>query len=184
LRLRPGVAAARGLELPLGGADLLLLADALERLQVLLGGRETGARLRVCDLRFVDGLARERPFLEQLLPRIDQFLRGIERLARRVDVGLCFHHLFRHGRRCRRAVVRFRLLNLALPFLRLRLQVAVLELREQLPLLHVVAAVHQKAADRRADLRRDVRLVARIQHGVRIDDQADAAALVLYQCQR
>ena len=48
------------------------------------------------------------------------------------------------------------------------MQVAVLEFGEQLPLAHVVAAVHVELANRRADLRHDCGLIERAQDAIGI----------------
>ena len=125
-------------------------------------------------MRFVDQLARQGAFAKQLLAAVEELLRGVERFLRRVDIALRFGDLLGHGGRGGRVVVRLGLCELAAAFLRRRDEVAVLELREQLTRLHVIAAVDQEAPHRRADLRHDVRLIAREEHRVGVDDQPDA----------
>ncbi len=163
-----------GLHLRRRGVDLLLAADALQRLQMLLRGIERRLRLRVGDLGVVHEFLRERAILEQLLAVVEQPLCGVHRFVRRGDVGLRLGHLLGHARGGRRSVVGLRLVVLAAALLRRGGEVARLELGQQLSLLHVIAAVHEEALHRRADLRHDVGLVAWVEHGVRVHDQADA----------
>ena len=164
------------LHLRLGRLDLLLLADALQRQLMLLRAVEYGFRLGVLHLRFVDLLAGQRPFLEELLPVVDELLRRVQRLARGVDVGLGFGDLFGHSGSSRRSIVGFRLTELSAALLGCRDEVTVLELGEQLARLHVIAADHQIAADRRADFRDDVRLLARVEDRVGVHDHANTAS--------
>ena len=63
---------------------------------MLLRRVELSLCLRVCDLRLVDRLARKGAFREQLLPAVEQLFRRVQRLVRRVDVGLRFGDLLRN----------------------------------------------------------------------------------------
>ena len=78
--------------------------------------------------------------------------------------------------RFRSLIVRLRLPVLAAAGDGLSDEVAVLEHGQQLTLLHVIAAIDEEPADRRADLRHDVRLIARVQNRVGGHDLADASA--------
>ncbi len=139
-------------------------------------GLELPLRLRVADLRLVHLLARERARLEELLAAVDQLLRGVERLARGREIGLGLQHLLGHADRLRGSEIRLGLPVLPLARQGGRDEVPVLEDGEELPLFHVIAAVHEEPPHRRRDFRRDVRLIARIEDRVGGDDAADAAA--------
>ena len=120
------------------------------------------ARLYVRHLRIVHQLARQRAFLEQLLPAVVDFLRGLHRLLIGPRIGLRLHHLFRHRRRRGAAIVSLRLVELPFAFLGRRRQVAILQQRQQLSLPHMIAPVYIKRPHRRADLRHHRGLVPRI----------------------
>ena len=62
--------------------------------------------------------------------------------------------------------LRLRLLEGALVLLRRRRQVAVLKHRQQLPVAHMAPAIDQEFLHRRADLRRNRRLLDRKQHRI------------------
>ena len=132
-------------------------------------------RLRVLHLRLVHLFARQRAFLEQLLPAVEQFFRGVERFARGFDVRLRLCHLFRHAGAGGGAEVRLRLNELAAALLGGADEIGVLEFGEELARLDVIAAIDQEAPDRGADLGDDVRLFTRKQHRVRVDDDANAS---------
>ena len=84
--------AARRFHLRGGGPDLFLLADGLQRAQVLLGGEQCAVRLRVGHLRFVHQFARESALLEEFLAAVEQLLGGLLGLFGGIDVGLRFDY--------------------------------------------------------------------------------------------
>src|SRR5207237_7126651 len=87
LRLRSVVLSLGGFDLRRRRLDLLLFAHALQCLHVLQRGVVVGLRLRELYLRLIDGLARRRPFLDELLWRFEQFRREVGSIIIRLDTG-------------------------------------------------------------------------------------------------
>ena len=80
--------AARGFHLRGRGLDLFLLADGLQRAQMLLRGEQRAVGLRVGHLRIVHQFAGERALLEELLAIVEQLLGGFLGLLGGIHVGL------------------------------------------------------------------------------------------------
>ena len=154
---------------------------------MLLRGFELGFRLRIGDRRLVHLFARDRALVEQLFPAVEQLLRGLERLARRVDVGLRFRDLLGDGGGGRGSIVRLGLPVLAAAGGLLSDQIAVLEHGEQLTLLHMIAAIHIKLLYRCGDLGHDAVLAKRKQCSVTFHNTADCGlshCRNLHRCRR
>ena len=118
-------------------------------------------------------LARQGAFLQQLLPAVQHLLGGIELLLVALHVGLRLHDGFRNGRQFGVLQVGLRLVHLAFVGGRRGHQVSVLQHRQKLVFLHLVAAVHQEPLHRSSDLRHHVPLIHREERAVRGHRAAD-----------
>ncbi len=162
--------------LRLRALQLLGAADSFERFQMLGGGIESALRLNQSDFGVIDELLGKRAFAKQLHSILVDFLGGIEGLVRRFHIGLGFGGVLRHGSGARIFVIRLSLTVELLTLVGGGDEIAIFESGQELAFAHVIAALHEKTGDRRADFRDDICLRDGIKNGFSGDDLGDRLA--------
>ena len=159
-------------------------ADRLDRGQMRLRRIKLALGLRVGDARLVHQAPRDRALLQQFLPAFQQLLRRIHGFLGRCHIRLRLANFIRNRRIGHVAKRCFGLIHGRFGIRDRRGQVAILELRDQLALPHVIAPIHQKPLHRSADLGRNTGLVQRAQDAVHGDDAVDGIAFGFRQLHR
>ena len=136
---------------------------------MLLGDGVLIARLRDIDPRLIQFLARQRALIKEQLAAFEYFFLRVESLLGLLCIGFGLLNFFGQAGGGGGLVAGLSLLVRALGVLRSRRKIAVFQYRQQLPLAHRAATLHQEFLYRGGDLWHDGCLLFGEQDGLRGD---------------